>query len=98
MPHDLDEQRFTGLIRLGMERHPDPDRLQTMLRAGAAFTTSPAENERVTIWLEFGTDAAELAAFRAPSWGAPPLPLPDDLSPMKLITAPIRVLEPANQG
>lgn len=98
MLHDLDEQRFTGLIRLGMERHPDPDRLTTMLRAGAAFTASRVENERVTIALEFGQDAALLAEIRAPSWGEPPLPLPDDLSPMTLITAPIRVLAPANQG
>src|SRR5689334_12739631 len=74
----FDPERVRGVIEMGIEMHPERERVNRFLRAGAAVHVKHEDGE-LQFALIFTDDAPGYAALRAETWGAEPeTPEPED--------------------
>jgi hypothetical protein len=95
----FDPERVRNLIALGIERHPERERVDRFLRAGAGFFAKH-DNGELQFALMFTDDAPGYAAMRAEVWGGKPEPIQDaDRNEiLNLIRVPASVVGQPPQG
>jgi hypothetical protein len=97
----VQDERLANLIELGVNNHPDPERVNEAIRKGAQFVVRHAEEEdRIEVGLVFNDTAELFARMRAEMAGVEPeqVDRSRDGEYISVIKAPVDVLAQPPQG
>jgi hypothetical protein len=96
----FDPERLRNLIEIGVNEHPDPERVSRFLRSGASFVMHREKDGRLHFGLAHTASAPWLASVRAEVWGTEPEePADEDEGRvLSILRAPASILGQPPQG